>query len=236
MQALKQAKSSGTTDAVRFVHESKRTEGRIGLFRNICLKFSNLILQFPIMFELQQRFFRQPELLRGEIEEELHVLTKEGSDVVVLDYGCGSGKYSGMFGPESYIGIDINEGMIERARNVHPDHTFLQAGDLSGISDGLANVSEILMVGVIHHLSEEDLVSILSSLPKNREVRLLAIDTLLCTAGFGRFVQLFERGEFLRTEIDHLSLLHRVATEISYKKVAYGKWFELAVFRGTIKI
>jgi 2-polyprenyl-3-methyl-5-hydroxy-6-metoxy-1,4-benzoquinol methylase len=206
-----------------------------GLLRRICLFISNAILQFPLAFETQQKALRQPTLLRAEVEEELEIIRKTENDFVVLDYGCGSGTYSGLFNHQNYVGIDCNEAMLERASSVHPQHTFIKATNLSGISTRIGDVSEVLMVGVIHHLSQSDLISILKTLPKNKPIRLLAIDTLKCSGGLGAFVQLFERGEFLRSEKDHMRLLHRVADEISYKKVPYGNLFELAVFRGTIK-
>ncbi len=205
------------------------------LTRKICLAASNAILQFPIIFELQQALLDQPDLLRREVEEEVRHLESLGQSFKVIDYGCGSGTYTGLFGAEHYLGIDCSEPMLERAADKHPNHAFIQATDLSGIRHSLEDVAHILMIGVIHHLPEWNLLSILSTLPKARPIRFLSIDTLKCTEGPGRIVQLFERGEYLRTEADHNRLLHRVANEISYKKVPYGRYFELAVFRGTVK-
>lgn len=202
------------------------------LLRRLCLFLSHSILQFPLMFELQQKALDQPTLLRAEVEQELRSL---GDDFMVIDYGCGSGTYTGLFSSKNYLGIDCNLPMLERAATQHPDHSFVQASDLSGIRSKIGSVGQILMVGVIHHLPEDLLVSILQSLPKGQPIKMLAIDTLKCTSGPGWFVQLFERGEFLRTEIDHKRLLDRVSVETSYKKVPYGSFFELAVYRGTIR-
>ncbi len=200
--------------------------------RKLCLFLSNAILQFPLMFELQQKALDQPTLLRAEVEQELQSL---GDDFMVIDYGCGSGTYTGLFSSKNYLGIDCSLPMLERAAVQHPQHSFVQASDLSGIQTKIGSVGKILMVGVIHHLPEDLLVSILKSLPKGRPIKMLSIDTIKCTSGPGWFVQLFERGEFLRTEIDHKRLLDRVSEEVSYKKVPYGRFFELAVYRGTIR-
>ena len=189
-----------------------------GIIRKICLAASNAILQFPIIFEIQQALLDQPDLLRREVDEEVHNLQSLGETFKVIDYGCGSGTYTGLFGAEHYLGIDCSEPMLMRAANQHPNHSFVQATDLSGIRHSLEDVSHILMIGVIHHLPEWNLLSILSSLPKNRPIRFLSIDTLKCPSGRGRIVQLFERGEFLREEADHKRLLARVANEISYKE------------------
>lgn len=203
--------------------------------RRICLFLSNTILQFPLIFELQQKSLNQPQLLRQEIEAELKAVSDKNTSFRVLDYGCGSGTYTGLFPAQNYLGIDSNQSMLKRASQLHPDHSFIQATNLSGISTYVGDVTQVFMIGVIHHLSETDLLFILHGLSKTRPIKLLAIDTLQCTKGPGRFIQFFERGEFLRSEKEHLRLLSRVADQISYKKVPYGRFFELAVFRGIIK-
>lgn len=202
------------------------------LLRKLCLFVSQSILQFPLMFELQQKALDQPTLLRTEVEQELQSL---GDDFMVIDYGCGSGTYTGLFSANNYLGIDCSLPMLERAAAKHPQHSFVQASDLSGIQSKLGTVGQILLVGVIHHLPEDLLVSILKTLPKGKPIKMLSIDTLKCAYGPGMFVQLFERGEFLRTEIDHKRLLDRVSVETSYKRVPYGRFFELAVYRGIIR-
>jgi len=203
-----------------------------GLLRQLCLALSNAVLQFPVAFEAQQKVLNQPTLLRNEIEAELAAMD---GDFKILDYGCGSGTYTGLFPTDRYIGIDCNGSMLERAASQHPDHCFLQAANLGGISAQLQDVSQVLMIGVVHHLSDNDFLTIIADLPRTQPVNILTIDTLKCDSGLGRLVQLFERGEYLRPEVEHRRLLARVADEVMYKKVPYGNHFELAVFRGRLK-
>lgn len=48
----------------------------------------------------------------------------------VLDLGCGTGVFLDIMGPRhGYHGLDLSEGMLKRAREKYPDHTFAQ-GDL----------------------------------------------------------------------------------------------------------
>ena len=42
----------------------------------------------------------------------------------VLDLGCGSGKLAGIVPPDCYLGVDIDEYSLDRARAAYPDHAF----------------------------------------------------------------------------------------------------------------
>ncbi len=209
-------------------------EGALSWLRQLCLFVSSAILQFPAMFEMQQRALNQPTLLRGAIEKELNAITASGGSFRILDYGCGSGTYAGLIESGQYIGVDCSAPMIERARQLHPGHRFVEASDLSQLQESVENVSHVFMIGVVHHLSALQLAQIFSELPPGQTVRLLTIDTLKCDTFPGNFVQLFERGEYLRDEKDHLSLMCAMAEQISYEKVPYGSCFDLAVFRGIV--
>lgn len=204
----------------------------INALRPFCLFASNTILQFPMIFEMQQRALDQPDLLRREV---LQDIPDSASEFTVLDYGCGSGTYAGLFDSKNYLGIDCSASMIARASAQHPNHRFICADNLDLIRESIGPVSHIFLVGVIHHLSEAALISILKALPKKREIRLLSIDTLKCDGGPGQLVQLFERGEYLRNENDHRRLLARISNQTSFKLVPYGKYFDLAVYRGVLK-
>lgn len=202
--------------------------------RRICLAISGALLQYPLLFEAQQLILGQPVLLRNEVEQALSEMAEDGP-FKVLDYGCGSGNYTGLVQRERYLGIDCDAAMLKRAAAKHPGYSFIQSSNLSGISDELEDVAFILLIGVIHHLSARDLVAILSNLRQKNRVRFLSIDTLRCTSKIGSLVQLFERGEFLRTHEEHDLLVNRVANIDSYKTIPYGNCFELAVYRGHVK-
>ena len=60
--------------------------GGLDWLRRICLAVSSAILQFPAMFELQQKALNQPTLLRGVIEKELSQIAEAGESFRILDY------------------------------------------------------------------------------------------------------------------------------------------------------
>ncbi len=45
-------------------------------------------------------------------------------DANVLDAGCGYGRWSELFTPEQYTGVDFSPDFIEMAKSKYPNHTF----------------------------------------------------------------------------------------------------------------
>ena len=60
----------------------------------------------------------------------------------VADLGCGTGLLLELLdiGPERYVGLDISEGMLRRARTKFPKHEF-QEGNIEGPMPGIASAS-----------------------------------------------------------------------------------------------
>jgi SAM-dependent methyltransferase len=73
----------------------------------------------------------------------------------VLEFGCGPGRISCGFDPESYIGVDINPRAIEYARERNPAHRFEVVGD------ELPDADVCLFHTVLMHIPDEDLVPLL---------------------------------------------------------------------------
>ncbi|MBI2841621.1 MAG: class I SAM-dependent methyltransferase [Acidobacteria bacterium] len=208
--------------------------GQPGLLRRTCLYAANVLFQFPPTFELQQWLFRQPTPIRREIEEDMSSLCAQDGNVRILDYGCGGGSYAGLISSQHYCGVDSSARMIAWARHRYPHHTFIHASNLASIRSHLGKISFILLIGVVHHLHDREVVQLLSDLPCDAPVRILAIDTLRLTGGVGALIQLFERGQFLRSEHEYRNLLGRVAREDGYHEVPYGRYLKMAVFRGSL--
>lgn len=78
----------------------------------------------------------------------------------LIDFGCGIGRLAGVIAPKvnSIIGIDLSEGMIDKAKltNVHDNVKFiLNNGDLSIFPD--SSISKIYTCWVLCHLTDESL-------------------------------------------------------------------------------
>ena len=75
----------------------------------------------------------------------------------VLELGCGNGYGASLINkqsPRSYIGLDVMEEQIEKARQRYPQFTFFvqDATDLSQFADASKDV--VIIFGVLHHIPE----------------------------------------------------------------------------------
>jgi SAM-dependent methyltransferase len=85
----------------------------------------------------------------------------------VLDLGCGTGELAPVFLKKgySYVGIDIEQQRIDYAARTYPTGNFhvMDAGDIS-YPDGYFD--QILVTGVLHHLSDEEVRSIVREMKR----------------------------------------------------------------------
>lgn len=79
---------------------------------------------------------------------------------VVLDAGCGTGAYLGAIRPYvgGVIGIELNEGMLDRAREKHggDDGVRMECGSITALPLEDASVDAVMCNQVVHHLDGED--------------------------------------------------------------------------------
>ncbi|MGE5643381.1 MAG: class I SAM-dependent methyltransferase [Byssovorax cruenta] len=78
-------------------------------------------------------------------------------DKDVLEIGCGNGYGASLINrqsPRSYVGIDVMEEQIEKARQRYPQFRFLvqDARDLSQFANASKDV--VIIFGVLHHIPE----------------------------------------------------------------------------------
>ena len=70
----------------------------------------------------------------------------------VLDLACGNGRWLDRFQSASYVGLDLNKGMLSEAARVHPNQRFVQ-GDMTAIPFADESFDGVLsMFGAMGHL------------------------------------------------------------------------------------
>lgn len=128
----------------------------------------------------------------------------------VLDLGCGPGTNTDIFQQDDYLGIDINERYIKKARSLRPNHAF-KCGDFLDLDQSYDDhFSLVLMSGLIHHLSDEIAEKFIH---KAYEVlknggRMVAIENCLHSkqSELKKKIILMDRGDHIR-KLNHLSSL-----------------------------
>jgi len=71
----------------------------------------------------------------------------------VLDLGCGTGEFAGLFDARGYLGIDVHPGYVRFAARARPSHRFVCADALTWSGDG-EPFDLVLTNGVLHHHDE----------------------------------------------------------------------------------
>jgi ubiquinone/menaquinone biosynthesis C-methylase UbiE len=96
----------------------------------------------------------------GQKNFELPLFQRMGLDVrakAVLEIGCGNGHGAFLLNqgsPRSYVGLDLMEEQIGKARQRYPQYQFLiqDASDLSQFGEGSQDI--VIIFGVLHHIPE----------------------------------------------------------------------------------
>lgn len=160
----------------------------------------------------------------------------------VLDIGCGSANILHHLTECEYLGIDHNESYITSARATFGDRGSFKVADVSTVGLIGANFDRILLLGVLHHLTDDQI----------RTTALAASQLLapmgLLIAGFdpvkhrrqhpiARLLATLDRGKYVRTSQAYQALLNEslkiVEAHIAhdYMKVPYSHSFLIATRR-----
>src|SRR5512134_825296 len=110
--------------------------------------------------DIEFRAMDSPLRRWGQQYFELPIFQRMGLDVRhkdVLEIGCGNGHGAYLLNqgsPRSYVGLDVMEEQIAKARQRYPTYCFLvqDAADLSQFGEASQDV--VIIFGVLHHIPE----------------------------------------------------------------------------------
>jgi SAM-dependent methyltransferase len=171
------------------------------------------VLSQPDVYELWSRLVGADRSRRVLIRE--HVRPWPGARV--LDLGCGPGDLVHYLGDVRYVGLDISEAYIERARRVYGGRAEFQLGDATCLDDDLVNFDLALAFGVLHHLDDAEARALFRSAAGALAPggRLVAVDPALTADqhAIARFLIARDRGRNIRSPSQYEKLAEEVLSE-----------------------
>lgn len=130
----------------------------------------------------------------------------------VLDVGCGTGYYSQVV-KGKYIGVDINPYLINYANHIYSGtNKKFYASDLQTLIKLkiIKHADKAFIINVLHHLKDQEVISLLTSLKKITKKKIIIVDTDKGGANwFQRIFYLFDDGHYIRSQQELQSLIRK---------------------------
>jgi SAM-dependent methyltransferase len=167
----------------------------LGLFATIVERISDHPVLFIFFRAILENNFKA---VRAVIRNDL----THGKGLRTLDMGCGPGAFADLFAEDDYVGTDLNPRYISYA-SAHKKGTFL-LGDARKVDLPNGRFDQILVFGLLHHLSDADVRAVLGEAKRLLVAggRILAIEDIPAVSRMnliGHLIHNVENGEYIRT-------------------------------------
>ncbi len=180
----------------------------MGLLATVVEKVSDHPVLFIFFRSLLENDFRE---IRARIKRDLDL----GQGLRSLDLACGPGAFADLFEGGDYVGVDMNRRYIEHARK-HRRGAFV-VGDARKVELPDARFDQVLIFGLLHHLSDQDTRAVLKECKRMLVPggRLLAIEDIPAVSKLnliGHLIHSVENGEHIRPAEDYRRLYTETLT------------------------
>lgn len=108
------------------------------------------VVAHPLLFHYLRKL---PELNYAATKTRLRRVASQRAPRRVLDLGCGTGEFAGLFSAEGYLGVDLHPGYVALARRLRPRHRF-ECHDATTWPGDAEAFDLTLVNGVMHHLDD----------------------------------------------------------------------------------
>lgn len=174
----------------------------MGLFSRLVETISDHPVLFIFFRSILENDFKA---IRAVIRRDLRL----GQGLRTLDLGCGPGAFADLFEGDDYVGADLNRRYIEHARRTRKG-TFI-VSDARSVELPDARFDQILIFGLLHHLSDADTRAVLAEskrllLPGGHILAIEDIPTASKLNLFGHLLHSVENGEHIRPVEDYKHL------------------------------
>jgi ubiquinone/menaquinone biosynthesis C-methylase UbiE len=133
-------------------------------------------------------------------------------DETVLDACCGVGEFADIVNC-GYVGIDLNERFIGRARRRHTGdlRKRFEVGDATRLDYAAGHFDKAMIVNSLHHFSDEEAVRLLTEMRRITRKVVVVVDADATPRGLVRRTMVaLDRGRFMRSPEGLAALVRRV--------------------------
>ena len=136
-------------------------------------------------------------------------------DDAVLDLGCGPGDVFELLPRVRYVGIDMSPAYIAAARRRFGERAAFYCGDLNGLKpEQLGDFDAVLAMGVIHHLADQEVLSMLLKVKRLLKPggRFISYDPCFTEPQhpLARWIHRHDRGRYVRFDHEYQRLISQV--------------------------
>ena len=180
-------------------------------------------------------------ILEAGFHGEKKVIQDEGlSDCKrILDLGCGTGILSDSLAKQQYTGIELEAAFVRRAKRRFPFRSFVQMDARRlGFKENIFDC--VVISGVLHHLNDEDVRTILSECKRvlNKKSGKIVIWEDVPVRNkvnfIGSFVHSLDQGDHIRNESDYIDLFGSFFRKLKHYPMISGVC-DYIVLVGTIQ-
>ena len=180
----------------------------MGLFAATVQRISDHPVLFIVLRSILENDFKA---IRAVIRRQLRV--RQG--LRTLDLGCGPGAFADLFAGDDYVGVDLNARYIDHARKTRQGAFIV--GDARHVELPDGRFDQILIFGLLHHLSDEDVRAVLAECRRLlvRGGRVLVIEDIPAISRLnliGHLIHRVENGEHIRPVEEYQRLYSEGAT------------------------
>jgi len=139
----------------------------------------------------------------------------------VLDVGCGPGYVRDLLPEVEYIGFDVEESYIDYARKHFGSNDEFRCEFLTpAILETLGKFDRIILMGVLHHLSDDDAISYLNMLKHslNDGGKLITLDGVYIKSQstLARWFLKNDRGQYVRDKNGYLDMAKNIFMRVEH--------------------
>tara|TARA_X000000950_G_scaffold51775_1_gene61248 strand:- start:2898 stop:3509 length:612 start_codon:yes stop_codon:yes gene_type:complete len=165
------------------------------------------ILSSPFIYSTFQK------LMKGDkIRKKILELSIKKKNPKILDIGCGLGDSLEYIENPVYFGYDISKTYIEYAKKKYKKKgVFLCRNFSQKEIKRLPKFDYILLIGILHHLTNDQILNLLSNIKKTlkKHGSLITLDPIYMKDQnyFARFLISHDRGKNIKTKKEYLRML-----------------------------